>query len=117
MKRGPFIVLAGLLSVLLLLAAGAYVHDATRTDTVADGITVNGVPIGGLTPAQARVKLTRALVAPLQRPVDILLPDGEHTRLTPRQAGLKLDVTDAVDEAAKVSREGSILTRTWRDVT
>ena len=81
MKRGPFIVLAGLLSVLLLAAAGVYAYDAQRTDKLADGLTVNGVPIGGLTPAQARAKLNHALIAPLQRPVRIMLPDGERVRL------------------------------------
>ena len=117
MKRGPFIVLAGLLSVLLLAAAGVYAYDASRTDRLADGLTVNSVPIGGLTPDQARAKLTRALVVPLQRPVRIMLPDGEAMKLTPRQARLRLDVNAAVDQATHVSRQGSILERTWRDLS
>src|SRR4051794_40790865 len=111
MKRGPFIVLAGLLSVLLVLAAGAYAYDAAHSGRLAKGITVNGVPIGGLTPAQARAKLTRALVAPLQRPVRILLPGGERMRFSPGEAGLRLDVDAAVHQAMRLSTQGSILAR------
>jgi lipoprotein-anchoring transpeptidase ErfK/SrfK len=117
MRRGPFIVLAGLLSVLIALCAAAFVYNATRPQVMADGLSVNGVPIGGLTRAQAESKLARALVAPLQKPVTILLPSGERTTLTPKGAGVRMNIASAVDEADRLSRQGSILERVWNDVT
>jgi lipoprotein-anchoring transpeptidase ErfK/SrfK len=117
MKRGPFIVAVGLLTTLLVLAAATYAYDAARPDTLALGLSVEGVDIGGLTPAQARAKVSRALVAPLERPVAIVLPSGRRIALEPGQAHLRLDVDRAIAAAAKLSLQGSILARTWRDLT
>jgi lipoprotein-anchoring transpeptidase ErfK/SrfK len=117
MKRGPFIVVAGLLSVVLVLCAGAFAYDAAKPQRLADGLTVNGVPIGGLTTAQAKAKLARALVSPLQRPVTLLLPSGQRTTLTPRKAAVRMDVDRAVAQADRLSRQGSILQRVWRSLT
>jgi lipoprotein-anchoring transpeptidase ErfK/SrfK len=117
MKRGPFIAAVVVLTTLLALAAGVYAYDASRPDTIARGLSVDGVDIGGLTPAQARAKLSRALVAPLERPVAIVMPSGNRIALDPGDAHLRLDVDAPVRAAEKMSRTGSILSRTWRDLT
>jgi lipoprotein-anchoring transpeptidase ErfK/SrfK len=117
MQRGPFLALAGVLTLLLVLAGGVYAYDAARPHTIARGVTVNGVDIGGLTKAQARAKLSRALVAPLERSVGVVLPSGERMTLSPGQAHLRLDVNSAVETAYRLSQRGSILTRSWRSLT
>jgi lipoprotein-anchoring transpeptidase ErfK/SrfK len=117
MRRGPFIVVAGVLTLLLALAAATYAYDGARPHRIAPGITVNGVDIGGLSQAQARAKLSRALVAPLQRSVSIVLPSGERVSLSPGQAHVRLDVASPVATAYRLSEQGSILARTWRSLT
>ncbi len=91
MRRGPFLALAGALTVLLVLAGGVYAYDAARPHTIAPGVTVNGVDIGGLSKAQARAKLSRALVAPLERSVAIILPSGALRRAHTGPQGCRSD--------------------------
>jgi lipoprotein-anchoring transpeptidase ErfK/SrfK len=117
MKRGPFIVAVGLLSVLLVLCAGAFAYNALRPQRMAEGLSVNGVDIGGLTRAQARAKLSAQLLSPLQRSVTILLPSGKRATLNPRSAQVRMDIERAVAEADRLSRRGSILSHVWRDLT
>jgi lipoprotein-anchoring transpeptidase ErfK/SrfK len=117
MRRGPFLALAGVLTLLLVLAGGVYAYDAAHPRTIAPGVTVNGVDIGGLSKAQARAKLSRALVVPLQRSVAIILPSGERMSLSPGQAHLRLNVDAAAETAYRLSQRGSILSRSWRSLT
>jgi lipoprotein-anchoring transpeptidase ErfK/SrfK len=117
MRRGPFIAVAGVLTLLLALAAVTYAYDAARPHRIAPGVSVNGVDIGGLSQAQARAKLSRALVAPLERPVTVVLPSGERVSLSPGQAHLRLDVNAPVAAAYRLSEQGSIFSRSWRSVT
>jgi lipoprotein-anchoring transpeptidase ErfK/SrfK len=117
MKRGPFIVAVGVLSVLLGLCAAALAYDALAPRHMAEGLRVNGVDIGGLTRAQARAKLSTALLAPLRRSVTVLLPSGGRATLDPERAQVRMDIDRAVAAADRLSQRGSILTRVWRDVT
>ncbi|HEX3318608.1 MAG TPA: L,D-transpeptidase/peptidoglycan binding protein [Solirubrobacteraceae bacterium] len=117
MKRGPFIAAVGLLALLLVLCATAYAYDALQPQRMAAGLRVNGVDIGGLTRAQAQAKLSAELLQPLQHPVTILLPSGKPVRLGPRSAQVRMDLGTAVARAARLSRQGSIFDRVWRDVT
>src|SRR3954453_5623082 len=104
MRRGPFIAVAGVLALLRALAAVTYAYDAARPHRIAPGVSVNGVDIGGLSQAQARAKVSRAPVVPLQRSGGIVLPSGEHISLSPRQARLSLDVGAAVATAYRASQ-------------
>jgi lipoprotein-anchoring transpeptidase ErfK/SrfK len=117
MKRGPFIVAVGVLSVLLALCAAVFAYDALQPKRMAEGLSVNGVDIGGLTRVQARAKLSSALLAPLQRSVTILLPSGRRATLTPEAAQVRMDIGRAIAQADRLSRQGSIFGRVWREVT
>jgi hypothetical protein len=49
-----------------LAAAGTgslYAYDASRSDLIAEGVTAAGVPLGGMTPREARAVLERRVVA------------------------------------------------------
>jgi lipoprotein-anchoring transpeptidase ErfK/SrfK len=111
--------IALLTTVLLVLVAvgagGVYAYDHGRRDRIAEGVTVNGVPIGGLTVAQARVKVRSALLEPLQRKV-VVRHDGTRYVLRPSTARIGLDVAGSVDRALAVSRSGGLLERTWREL-
>src|SRR4051794_22786660 len=117
MRRGPFIVAAGLLVVLVGLAAAVYLYDSGRSDRIADGVRIGGVDVGGMSRQAARTKLTRALVEPLQHSVRVSLPGGRQVTLSPDRARLHLDIDAAIATAARESRDGSIFSRTWRDLT
>ena len=108
--------MAGFLTVLVALCVGTYVYDHGRSDLIAHGVRVGGVDVGGLRAGAARVKLERALIAPLDQPV--VVHSGSHTwTLTGRQAGLAVDTSALVNQAVAASRSGSIITRTIRGLT
>jgi vancomycin resistance protein YoaR len=109
-------IVAGLVSVLLLAAGALYVYDATRSDLIAEGVTVNGVSVGGLKANEARVVLRRALADPLQRPVVVRHGDRRF-KLTARRARVEVDVDASVDRALDVSHTGNLVSRAWRSAT
>ncbi len=75
-----------------------------------------GVDLGGLTKAEARTKIEQQVAAPLEKPVTVTSGKQRFT-LSAKDAGLNADVDAMVDEAVDASREGSIFTRSWRDLT
>ena len=69
--------IAVLLVGLLLAGAGAvYGYDRSRADVIADGVRVGGIDVGGLTAAEARLKLRRAVLDPLTAPSACAQPAG-----------------------------------------
>src|SRR6202030_2495761 len=75
--------------------------------------SIDGVNVGGMRAAAARRKIQRELSARLDRPVSVR--SGSLTwRLGAREAGLRIDTASMVAQAVRVSREGSIVTRTVR---
>jgi lipoprotein-anchoring transpeptidase ErfK/SrfK len=108
------------LSVLLVVflgvfAAGVYAFDHSKRDTIAKGVKVNGVPVGGLTVEQARTKVRATLLAPLNRKVVVRHGDQRYV-LRPSRAAIGLDVDGSVDKALAASRQGGLLSRTWREL-
>ena len=103
--------------VLLLVGAGAvYAYDSSRSSKIADGVTVSGVDVGGLTSGAARDKLQAELLDPLKEPVVVRYKD-ERFRLTARQARIGIDLDSSIDRALAKSRQGNLLTRTFRGLT
>jgi lipoprotein-anchoring transpeptidase ErfK/SrfK len=113
-RRWP--ILAGVLAALLLaLALGAYLYDHSRRDVIAKGVRIDGIPVGGLHEAAARAKLERDIVQRLNGPV--VVHQGSRTwKLTGARAGVTVEVQNMVQQAIDASREGSIVTRTWRSI-
>jgi lipoprotein-anchoring transpeptidase ErfK/SrfK len=110
------LVLAALLVVALLAGGGAvYAYDQGKRETIAEGLSVNGVEVGGLDEAAARARLRAALLEPLNRPV-VVRHDGRRYTLTPAQAEVGVDVDGSVQRAVDRSRSGSMLSRTWRSL-
>jgi lipoprotein-anchoring transpeptidase ErfK/SrfK len=107
-----------LLAVAVLAGSGAaalHRYDTSRSDLIAEGITIAGIDVGGMPVPDARAKL-REGVARLQEP--LTLTYGKRSfALDP---GL-VDVTTNVDEllraAVAESREGNFLTRSIRHLT
>jgi len=115
MSRRLLAVLALTVTVLLVGAGSLYAFDRDVRTRIADGVTVNGIDVGGLTPERARAKLSASLLEPLSRPVSVRYK-GTRFTLTPERAGVAVDIEGSVDRAMQASTKGSIFTRTWREV-
>jgi lipoprotein-anchoring transpeptidase ErfK/SrfK len=115
MSRRLIAVLAVTVIVLLVGAGSLYAYDRQVRTRIADGVTVNGIDVGGLTPAQARAKLQRSLLDPLSRPVSVRYK-GRRFTLTTEQAHVAVDLDGSVDRAMEASTKGNLFTRTWREV-
>jgi lipoprotein-anchoring transpeptidase ErfK/SrfK len=115
MSRRLIAVFALTITVLLVGAGSLYAYDKQVRTHIADGVTVNGIDVGNLTPAEARAKLQRTLLDPLSRPVSVRYK-GRRFTLTSEQAQVSVDLDGSVDRAMAASTKGSIFTRTWREV-
>jgi hypothetical protein len=105
-----------LAAVVLLVGAGSlYAFDRSVKTRIADGVTVNGIDVGGLTPERARAKLRAALLTPLARPVSVRY-HGRRFTLSSERADVQVDIDGSVDRAMAASRKGNLFTRTWREV-
>jgi lipoprotein-anchoring transpeptidase ErfK/SrfK len=103
-------------ALVLALLGGAYLYDRSHRDTIVKGVKIDGVPVGGLSEAQARVKVRRAVLDPLQKPV-VVQADAQTWTLSPQEAQLSANVAATVARSLAVSREGSFLTRTARELS
>jgi lipoprotein-anchoring transpeptidase ErfK/SrfK len=115
MRQRSFIILAAALAILLLGSVAVYAYDSSHDDQIADGVKAGGIDIGGIKTSAARTKVRRVLEARLNRPLDAVY-HGDRFRLTAAQAKLRIDAHRMVGEALHKSREGNILSRTWRGV-
>jgi lipoprotein-anchoring transpeptidase ErfK/SrfK len=110
------VIVGVLVGVLVLLALAIYLYDRSQRDVIAHGVQVDGIQLGGLSAAAARTKLQQQLVAKLQQPVVVHSGTRQWT-FEPSQAAVHVDVNGIVEQAVAASREGSILTRTFRGLT
>jgi lipoprotein-anchoring transpeptidase ErfK/SrfK len=115
MPRRLAAVVALAITVLLVGAGSLYAFDRSNRTKIADGVTVNGINVGGLSPDGARAKLREALLKPLARPVSVRY-QGRRFTLTPEQAQVAVDIDGSVARAVAASREGNLLSRAWREV-
>jgi hypothetical protein len=115
MHRRSLALIAILVVALLAGAGGVYAYDQGKEGQIAEGIKVNGVDVGGLSASRARTKLRAALLDPLNRPVTARF-EGKRYKLTPAQAQIGVDIDGSVQRALVRSREGDMISRTWREV-
>jgi lipoprotein-anchoring transpeptidase ErfK/SrfK len=115
MRTRLIVVAVFLLLVGVGVVAGTYFYDQGKKDRIAQGVKVNNVPIGGLTRAQAEQKLAAALLKPLDRPIKVQYKSHTFT-LTQKAAAIGIDIKGSVDRAWRTSQEGSMFSRTWRNL-
>jgi lipoprotein-anchoring transpeptidase ErfK/SrfK len=116
MRHRWFIFVAVLLLVLIGGAVAAFAYDSSREDQIAEGVTIAGVDVGGMTTTDARRVVARELKEPLEQPIRVRRGQTRFT-LSAEDAGVKADVGGMVDEALEASRDGSIFSRVARDLT
>jgi lipoprotein-anchoring transpeptidase ErfK/SrfK len=115
-RTKSFILIAAVLAVLVVLGGALYAYDHARANEIAKGVEVGGIPLGGLTPEQARARLEREIMRPLERPV-VIHHDKKTWTLGPREARIRADLSAMVDEALAKSRSGDVFSRSWRSLT
>lgn len=116
MRSKLFTFAAVLVVALISGSVAVYAYDSSRDDRIAEGVTVGGVPVGGLTADQARDKVSRAVAARIEKPIVVTHGDTRFT-LSAQDAGVQADVGGMVDDAVAASREGTIISRVTRDLT
>ena len=116
MSRTPIIILAVVVLLVLVGAGSVLAYDSSRSDTIADGIRIGSVDVGGLRTDAARARVTQRLLKPLQVPV-VISAAGRTFSLTAREAQIRANVEVMVNAALERGREGGILARTWRGLT
>jgi lipoprotein-anchoring transpeptidase ErfK/SrfK len=102
--------------LLVLVAVGAYAYDNSRKDTIADGVTIGGVAVGGMDAAEAKRAVRSQLLAPLRHSIRVGY-DGQSWKLSGKALDLHADLENAVDQALAKSREGGLPGRLVRYVT
>ena len=116
MRSPLFIGVAAFLVLLFAGAVGVWAYDASREDKIADGVTVGGIMVGGLTAQEARTKLETELLSALKAPV-VVRARKRRFRLTAERSRVSADVDAMLDEALAESRDGNVVGRTWRELT
>jgi len=116
LRSRSFLVVASSLVLLLVVVGATYAFDHARQSTIAEGISIGGVSVGGLTASQARGRLQRELLPRLEEPIRVH-HDTRTWKLGPRRAQIATNLSAALDEALSRSRGGGILERTWRNLT
>ncbi len=96
-----------LVSLMVLVgagAAGAFWFDRAYADRVYPNVSLQGVPIGGTTRAQAQQAVETAFAAFAQQPVT-LRADDRAWQPTLQDLGVTLDVSRSVDQAVALGRD------------
>jgi lipoprotein-anchoring transpeptidase ErfK/SrfK len=114
-RTRSLVIVAALVVLLLAAAGGLYAYDSGRENRIAKGVSVDGVDLSGLEAPAARAKLRAQRLEPLNRPVVARYHD-RHFTLTPKRARVGVDVDGAVHRALAASREGNLLSRSWRNL-
>ncbi len=112
--------LLALAVLLCLLCAGGAVGTLAWADKqaggrIAQGVTVEGIGVGGLTVAQAQRRLQRRIADPALAPVIVTL-DGRPHSLEAHRAGVTVDVAGAAMQAAAEGKDDGFIARGWREL-
>lgn len=116
MGRKATIAIAVVAVLLLALVGVGYAYDSSQKDTIADGVTVGGVDVGGMDEAEALEEVRRQLLGPLKHSLRVGY-DGEHWQLPGKSLKVHANLTAAVEEALDQSRDGGLPGRLVRYVT
>jgi lipoprotein-anchoring transpeptidase ErfK/SrfK len=110
------VVLVLLVAVGILVVA-ALIYDHSKSNAIAAGVKVGGIPVGGMSKSKAETILAQRLRRSAGRPVKVHLL-GHTYKLTAKAARVSTgDPAALAAQAVKESRQGSIFTRVSRELT
>ncbi|MEA2160203.1 MAG: L,D-transpeptidase ErfK/SrfK [Solirubrobacteraceae bacterium] len=116
MRSRSFVAVALTIVCLLGGSAAVLAYDSSQRDKLAAGITIGGVEVGGLSAAQARVRL-RAAIGPRLHRTLVLRYGARRFVLTAAAARVRFDFAGAVDQALRRSRADNLVVRVVRSMT
>jgi lipoprotein-anchoring transpeptidase ErfK/SrfK len=116
MGRRAWIAIVVLAVVVLGAVGAAYAYDSSHKDEIAEGVTIGGVPVGGLTAAEAEAKVQRKLLDPLRQSLVVKF-DGQEWKLPGKQLKVHAELSGAVEEALAESQDGGFPGRLVRYVS
>ena len=116
MGRKAKIAIATCVCLLALGAVAAYAYDSSQDDTIADGVTIAGVDVGGMNANEAERAVRRQLLAPLRHSLRVGY-DGESWTLSGKALRVQAEIDGAVEEALDASRDGGLPARIVRYVS
>ncbi len=102
--------IAILIALIFFVSTAAFADCLIHWKKIHSGVEINGIPVGGLTPAQAFKKVHSRFKPLLKRPVIVCYSD-KGWKIYPSQLNTKIDISKTVEEAFAVGREGSIFNR------
>jgi lipoprotein-anchoring transpeptidase ErfK/SrfK len=95
---------------------GVWAYDHSKRDQIADGVTVGNVDIGGLSADQAKARLQRRLVDPLQHSIQVTFADQRYT-LPAKDLHVRANLDAIVQQAVDASRSAFLPVRDFRYLT
>jgi lipoprotein-anchoring transpeptidase ErfK/SrfK len=116
MGRRSWIAVIAIAALVLGAVGAAYAYDSSHKDEIADGITIGGVDVGGLTEAQAEAKLRHRLLDPLRASLVVRFHD-QTWKLSGKKLKVHAELGPAVSEAVDRSQEGGLPGRLVRYVS
>lgn len=106
-----FVVLAG------SAAAALHRYDASRSGLIAEGTSIGGVDVGGMSEEEARAAVQRELADHLEQPLKLTHRDRDRPFvLDPTLFKVSTNADEVVRLAVAESREGNFLQRSFRDL-
>ncbi len=117
-RRSRRFLIGSILLVLALAMTGsgvAWSYDRAHDQRLTPGTVIAGVPVGGLTVAEAVEEVRERVEEPLHRSVT-LTAAGVQVATTPWELGLRADVESEVLGVLDDQRSQNVLVRTWRRV-
>jgi lipoprotein-anchoring transpeptidase ErfK/SrfK len=108
-------VVAGVL-VLLVLAVAAYAYDSSQDGKIADGVTIGGVDVGGMSEAEAKSAVRQELLAPLRHSLRVGYA-GHRWTLEGKSLKVHANLNRAAEEAVALGHDAFLPGRIVRYVT
>ena len=114
--RKTQILIAAVVVFLIGGAVAAYAYDGTQKDEIAEGVTISGVDVSGMSGEQATRAVTAKVLAPQRKPVTVKFQKEEFV-LPADELKIRADVEGSVEAALEESRSGSLPERVLRQIT
>ena len=116
MGRKSWIAVIAIVALVFGAVGAAYAYDSSHKDEIAEGITVGGVDVGGLTEAQAEAKLRHKLLDPLRETLRVRF-DQQTWKLKGKELKIRAELGPALSEAVDRSQDGGLPGRLVRYVS
>lgn len=84
--------------------------DAKEEDTIAEGVSIGNVSVGGMTAEEAKAAI-EAYAGEVDAAVFTLTANGKSVEVAASELGITFDSADALEEALSVGKTGSLIDR------